>query len=432
MTPDGGPLGRDAGGGWSPGRGWTPTGRAAASPRPSRSELSLFESAAPGGSATSAVSVKTLVEATRGVVEETLGALWVRGEVTDFKAHRNGQWYFALRDAGVQLRCVVWSDDRRRMPAAPTDGMAVAAFGQMTMYVARGDLQFRVSAIEPIGEGIHRLARDRTLALLKRDGLLAPERAPRPLPRYPRCVAVVTSLDGAALHDIVAVVRRRAPTVRVVVAPARVQGDDAPEMLCAALDRLSRWRGADVVIVGRGGGAKEDLSAFDDERVARAVAACAMPTVSAVGHELDVTLCDLVADHRAATPSAAAEAAVPLVADAEQRLRAAVGGLSLAARRRVERAQARMARVATAVRSSAARTTERRQARLESAAGRLQALSPLATLARGFAVAKGPGGEALTGAKDFTPGLPFDLVVRDGIVGAVTSRVAWATPEEHA
>ena len=228
MTPDGGPLGRDAGGGWSPGRGWTPTGRAAASPRPSRSELSLFESAAPGGSATSAVSVKTLVEATRGVVEETLGALWVRGEVTDFKAHRNGQWYFALRDAGVaaSLRGVVG----RPTPHArrSDDGMAVVAFGQMTMYVARGDLQFRVSAIEPIGEGIHRLARDRTLALLKRDGLLAPERAPRPLPRYPRCVAVVTSLDGAALHDIVAVVRRRAPSVRVVVAPARVQGDGRP------------------------------------------------------------------------------------------------------------------------------------------------------------------------------------------------------------
>src|SRR2546423_3351389 len=263
----------------------------------------------PGASPTSAVSVSTVTQMAKDILEGAFMPLWVRGEVIDFKAHRNGHWYFCLRDGSSQLRCVVWSRDRRSIPAPPEDGMQVTVLGQLTVYANRGDMQFAVRRMEAEGDGLWRKALERTRAKLEADGLLARERK-RALARYPRVIAVVTSPDGAALHDIVAVVGRRAPHVRLVVVPATVQGDAAPEELSFAMDQVSRWNGADTIIIGRGGGAPEDLRAFNDERVARALARCPAPTISAVGHEIDVTICDLVADHRAPTPSAAAEAAV--------------------------------------------------------------------------------------------------------------------------
>src|SRR5689334_7084553 len=285
----------------------------------------------PGASPGSAVTVATVTQTAKDILEGAFMPLWVRGEVIDFKAHRNGHWYFCLRDGGSQLRCVVWSRDRRSIPAPPDDGMQVTVLGQLTVYAARGDMQFAVRRIEAEGDGLWRKALERTRAKLDADGLLAPERK-RALPRYPRVIAVVTSPDGAALHDIVAVVKRRAPHVRVVLVPATVQGDAAIEELCFAIDQVSRWNGADTVIIGRGGGAREDLRAFNDERVARALARCPAPTISAVGHEIDVTICDLVADHRAPTPSAAAEAAVrateELVAELEARALRLVGAMS--------------------------------------------------------------------------------------------------------
>src|SRR3954471_6062171 len=249
-----------------------------------------------------------LTQTVKDVVEGAFMPLWVRGEISDFKSHRNGHWYFCLRDASGQMRCVVWKTDQRKIPASPDDGMQVAAFGRLTVYAARGEMQFTVTKIEAEGDGLRRKALEITRARLDADGLLAPDRK-RPLPRFPRVVAVVTSPDGAALHDIVAVLRRRSADVRLVVVPAAVQGETAPEELCFALDQVNRWGAADVVIVGRGGGSREDLWAFNDERVARALAACHAPTISAVGHEVDFSICDLVADHRAPTPSAAAEAA---------------------------------------------------------------------------------------------------------------------------
>jgi exodeoxyribonuclease VII large subunit len=295
--------------------------------------------------------------------------------------------------------------------------MQVSAFGQLTVYPARGEIQFKVTAMEAAGDGLWRKALELSIARLREEGLLAVERK-RAIVPFPRRVAVITSPDGAALHDILAVVRRRCPAVEIVVVPARVQGESAVEELVAAIERVSRWRDADTVIVGRGGGAREDLWAFNDERVARALAQCTVPTISAVGHEVDVTLCDMVADLRAATPSAAAEAAVPVLAELRAHLVDCAGAMRGALQRRATGARTQLVRGSRDLRSAAVRAGERRRARLESAVGRLHALSPLATLARGYAVARDGAGQMLSDAARFTPGLPFTLLLRDGEVAA--------------
>jgi exodeoxyribonuclease VII large subunit len=383
----------------------------------------------PGATPNSAVTVSTLTQTAKEVLEGAFVPLWVRGEVSDFKAHRNGHWYFCLRDQVAQVKCVIWSRDARRLPAMPDDGMEVVALGQVSVYAARGDLQLVIRRLDAQGDGLWRKALERTRARLAADGLFDPSRK-RPLPRYPRRVAVVTSPDGAALHDILAVIRRRCPTVEVVVVPAKVQGDGAAEELRAAVERVSRWRMADVLIVGRGGGAREDLWAFNDERLARAIAACPIPTVSAVGHEVDLTICDLVADLRAPTPSAAAESAVPLLesmaADVETARDALVDGIG----RQVAAARERLLESRGDLAAAASRVVERRQSRVETAAARLHALSPLATLARGYAVARGADGRTLARVADFAPDAPFDLLVQDGTVRATAVNTAPRHPRE--
>jgi exodeoxyribonuclease VII large subunit len=380
----------------------------------------------PGASPGAAVSVSTVTQTAKDILEGAFMPLWVRGEVIDFKAHRNGHWYFCLRDGSSQLRCVVWSRDRRSIPAPPDDGMQVTVLGQLTIYAARGDMQFAVRRIEAEGDGLWRKALERTRAKLEADGLLAPERR-RPLPRYPRVIAVVTSPDGAALHDIVAVVKRRAPHVRVVVVPAAVQGDAAPEELCHAIDQVSRWNGADTVIIGRGGGAREDLRAFNDERVARAIARCPAPTISAVGHEIDITICDLVADHRAPTPSAAAETAVrateELVGELQSRARHLVGAVAA----RIDGAGVELHRIAGSLTTASRVAIDRRGSRIAASAGRLHALSPLSTLARGYAIAQDDDGRTLGAVAAFTPGAEFDLRVSDG---TVRSTANFVTPRD--
>ena len=376
----------------------------------------------PGASPESAISVSTLTQTAKDVVEGAFIPLWVRGEVSDFKSHRNGHWYFSLRDLSSQLRCVVWSRDQIAIPAAPDDGMQVAALGLLGVYAARGEMQFTVKRLEADGDGLWRKALERTRVRLEADGLLAATRK-RALPRFPRRIAFVTSASGAALRDVVAVLRRRAPAVELVVAHASVQGETAPLELCAALDRVCRWGGADLVIIGRGGGSRDDLWAFNDERVARAVAACPVPTISAVGHEVDVTLCDLVADFRAPTPSAAAEAASPsreeialTLGAHRQRLVAAMEGCLFEPRDRAA-AAARM------LGAAAERHVAERRTSLAALAGRLNALSPLATLERGYAAALGADGATLTSAAQFTAGTDFTLRLRDGEVDATTRRV---------
>jgi exodeoxyribonuclease VII large subunit len=428
----------------------------------------LFDDAAPtaypGETAETALAVATLTRAAKDVIEGAFTPLWVRGEISDFKSHRNGHWYFSLRDAEARVRCVMWRGDVQRAPTRPSDGMLVTALGQMTVYTNGGDLQLRVLRLGAEGDGLWRKALEETLNRLRADGLLEEERK-RPLPRLPRVVAVVTSPDGAALQDIRAVAARRFGAVQLVLVPAKVQGDGTADELVGAMERIARWGGADVVIIGRGGGAREDLWAFNDERVARAVAACAVPVVSAVGHEVDVTVVDLVADVRAATPSAAAEAVVPdrtaLVSEvraAQSRLVAAttralqrrrqmvagVGGrFAAGARGLTSLEQARLRAYATAMATHSRRAAARKRMQLDqlrprltafpatvlapeqavvrALAGQLDALSPLATLGRGYAVARALSGEALARVNQFAIGMPFDVLLADGAVRATAS-----------
>jgi exodeoxyribonuclease VII large subunit len=377
---------------------------------------------APGETAATAIPVSTLTQAAKDVLQGAFPRLWVSGEVSDFKRHRNGHWYFCLKDVESSIRCVVWSRDQFRISAPPDEGMQVMALGQLTVYPARGEMQLVITAMETEGDGLSRKALELILARLEKDGLLAAERK-RPLPRYPRRIAVVTSPDGAAIRDIVAVARRRSPGVEIVVVPAAVQGVNAPDELCAALELLARWNDCDCAIIGRGGGAREDLSAFNYESVVRAVAALPMPVISAVGHEIDITLCDLVADVRAATPSAAAEAAVPMHEDMIADVVALRGALVHATRRRLDGARARIDGLQRQVAANASRAVERKRARIQTAGGRLHALSPLATLARGFGVARGEDGAARSRASQFVVGDRFDLQLRDGVVGAQVERV---------
>ena len=374
--------------------------------------------AAPGASPESAIAVHTLTSAAKDLIEGAFPPLWVRGEISDFKAHRNGHWYFSLRDANAQVKCVVWSAQTRRIPAPPDDGMQVLAKGQMTVWPVRGDLQFSITNIDAEGDGLWRKALELTRKRLEVDGLLDPARK-RPLPRFPRRIVVITSPDGAALHDIVKVARGRSPDVEIVIIAAKVQGEGAPEELIAAIERVNRWPNADLLIIGRGGGAREDLWAFNDERVARALALCAIPTICGVGHEVDITICDLVADVRAATPSAAAELAVPSRRELAAHVRSIAGRLQNGVRRRHDRGASALTRIKGRLTLAAARVVERRQSRIETATAQLHALSPLATLQRGYAVARGSNGASLSRAAQFAAGTEFDLWVSDGIVRAI-------------
>lgn len=378
---------------------------------------------APGESPLAAISVATLTRTVKDVLEGAFPPLWVRGEVTDFKQHRNGHWYFTLRDQEASVSCVVWSRETRRIPAPPDEGMTVVALGQVTLYPARGSLQFSVKSLDAVGDGLWRKAFELSRARLERDGLLDPARK-RPLPFFPRRIAVITSPGGAVLHDIVSVTQRRNALVELVLIPAVVQGDGAPASLCAALERLAAWGGADAAIIGRGGGSREDLWAFNDEQLARAVAACPVPIISAVGHEVDVTLCDLVADWRAPAPSAAAERAVPVLADLQREVAALGRQLQSAAAARVRDARRRLEQVARHGEQVARRLVERRRLTLERVAGQLHALSPLATMTRGYVVATTPAGELVASARSVETGDAVHIRFRDGRAETRVERVA--------
>ncbi len=427
--------------------------------------------ATPGATAESAVTIATLTQTAKAVLEGAFQPLWIRGEVSNFTAHRNGHWYFTLKDAESQLRCVVWRGDTGKIPAPPDDGMEVCAYGRLSMYTARGEIQFVATRMEASGEGLWRKAFDLAHRKLEADGLLDDARK-RPLPLAPRRIAFITSATGAAFHDVVAVTRRRSPGTELVLVPALVQGDGAVPSLIAALENVARWNDCDLVIIGRGGGSREDLWCFNDEMLCRAVAACPIPIISAVGHEVDITLCDLVADWRAPTPSAAAERAVPdhlalvaTVARLGQLMRASMERRTRRGRQALARDGARMRvaleRRARYGRQALTRTSqqllgsfqrrsrrgrqaltmtarqlamasrqlaERAAARLGQSAARLHALSPLATLARGYGVARTADGTALVSSAAFHAGLAFRLTLRDGEVQATTTGVTPGAP----
>lgn len=248
--------------------------------------------------------------------DEVLNQIAVRGEISNFTGHRSGHLYFSLKDETCQLRCVCFRGDACRLGFAPDGGQRVVAWGNVTVYEPRGEYQLIVRTMRPDGAGELAEAIEKLRAKLEAEGLFEPSRK-RPLPRFPRRIALVTSPTGAAVRDLVSVISRRYPPAELVVVPTLVQGDAAPESIVRSLALAAGVCRADLIIVGRGGGSLEDLWAFYDERVVRAVFACPLPVISAVGHETDLSLCDEVADLRAPTPSAAGELAVPDVRDLE-------------------------------------------------------------------------------------------------------------------
>lgn len=381
-------------------------------------------------------TVSEVNETVRSLLEASLTPLWVSGEVANWTRARSGHCYFTLKDETAQLRCVMWRAEAARLPADPDQGMQLRAYGRLTLYPARGEFQLVVQLLEAEGgEGLWRLAFERLKKKLDAEGLTAIERK-RSIPRFPQTVGVVTSLTGAALHDILTVLRRRAPWLRVLVRGTRVQGEGAAAEIADAIRCLGRSGAVDVLIAGRGGGSIEDLWAFNEEVVARAVADAPIPVISAVGHEVDVTISDLVADLRAATPSAAAEAVAP---DKEEILRMLSGArsrLGRGLRQGVERrkllvgegrralmrigsgmAESRRVRVAAALDGAARAMREKvalRWGRLATVSGRIDALSPLSVLKRGFAVPQDPEGRVLRRVADFSTGTTFRLRVADG------------------
>lgn len=382
-------------------------------------------------------TVRQINRAARLLLEESLPRLWVAGEVTNFRRQRSGHCYFTLKDELAQLRCIMFRREAARLPADPDEGMILRAFGGLTLYEARGVYQLVVSRLESESAGgMWKLAFDRLRRRLDAEGLTDPARK-RPLPAFPATVGIATSPTSAALRDIVAVVDRRAPWLRLLVRGTRVQGRGVGEEIAAAIAALAE-RDVDVIVVARGGGSIEDLWGFNEEAVARAVALSPVPVVSGVGHETDVTICDLVADLRAATPSAAAEAVAPDRDWVEKRLEGlghrlgrglsvqartrrwrlerAGDGLFLGGRRQVGAWRDRLD-VARYRLASGVRTRIRRDAgRLAEAAAALEALSPLATLARGYAVPLDRDGCLLRTIRDFPPGRDFSLRVADGYV----------------
>ncbi len=265
------------------------------------------------------LSVSELNEQVKAQLERGFSAVWVEAEIVNFKAANSGHWYFTLHDADSQLRAACYVRNNLRIRFQPFDGLQVRVRGKLSVYQPKGEYQMLVESLEPVGEGALRVAYEQVKTKLTREGLFA-EELKRELPFFPRRIGVVTSPNGAAFHDILNVLARRTRTVNIVLIPTRVQGETAGEEITAAIESANKYNRLartdekfDVLIVGRGGGSKEDLWAFNEERVARAIRASKIPIISAVGHEIDVTIADFVADRRAPTPSAAAE----IVAESE-------------------------------------------------------------------------------------------------------------------
>src|SRR5437667_850159 len=253
-----------------------------------------------------AFTVSELTDRVQGVLETDFFDVWVEGEVSNLRFAPSGHWYFSLKDDHAQLKAVVWKTATRLVRFRPKEGMKVVVRGGLRVYAPRGEYQRSVEVLEPLGKGSLQQAFEELKEKLEKEGLFDRARK-RPLPRLPRCVGVVTSPTGAVIQDIVRVVSRRYANLEILIYPARVQGDEAAAEIVQGLRALNGLKGLDVIIVARGGGSLEDLWPFNEERVARALAASRVPTISAVGHETDYTIADFVADLRAPTPSAAAE-----------------------------------------------------------------------------------------------------------------------------
>ena len=268
-------------------------------------------------------TVSELTRSIRGTLEAKFGAVWVQGEISNYKLHPSGHQYFTLKDQRAQISCVIWRDTMLRPRQPVADGAQVQIFGTVTVFEARGQYQLNVQILQPRGVGLLQAKFEALKRKLEAEGLFAPERK-RPLPKFPRRIGIVTSPSGAAIRDVLKVLRRRAPSAQILINPVRVQGTGAAQEIAVAIRELAipneAFAPVDLIVITRGGGSIEDLWEFNEEIVARAIFHSAVPIVSAVGHEIDFTICDFVADLRAPTPSAAAELIVPDVTDLQRQI----------------------------------------------------------------------------------------------------------------
>ena len=374
--------------------------------------------------------------------DEVLQDLWVRGEISNFSQPRSGHLYFTLKDSESAMRCVMWKPSAMRLRFTPTDGMLVEAHGAMSIYPAQGQVQLYVDALRPAGEGAHYQEFLRLRAQLEAEGLFDPSHK-RALPRLPKHIGVVTSATGAALHDILQTLTRRLPTLRVTVAPTPVQGVEAPAGIIAALKRLNSLPDLDLIILARGGGSIEDLWAFNDEGVARAIFASRYPVISGVGHETDFTIADFVADLRAPTPTGAAELATPIT---KEELRAALQSAEAQLAELINRQLEDLKQALQLAQSELRRTSprlrilnniqrldelqgrleraiqqqlQRKQNYLANAGDRLASLNPQAVLKRGYAIITDQAtGQIISHTRQAVPWQPVWLQVQDGSIPA--------------
>ena len=353
-----------------------------------------------------------------------LPPVWVEGEVTELR--RNDAWanvFLTLKDpkTGACLSVTIARRTFDRLALELVEGETVHVAGRAEIYELKGELGLRASTIERFGLGDHLIALERLKGSLAAEGLFAPERKRR-LPRVPRAVGILTGADAAARGDLVATIRARFPATTLVVREARVQGKGAARAIVVALAELTAREDVDVVVLARGGGSFEDLLPFSDESVVRAVASSRVPVVSAVGHEQDTPLCDLAADARAATPTAAGALVVPDLRELELALAATRRRLDLALRSQVERQRSRLSRQGERLRAAPRLILERRRAALDRSGARLQTLSPLATLGRGYAIVHAAG-EVLRAAGDASPGDLIDVQLAAGSLDATVREV---------
>jgi exodeoxyribonuclease VII large subunit len=383
------------------------------------------DAGAPGGS-DGVLSVSELNALVRATLEAGFGDITVRGEVSNVARPRSGHVYFVLKDASAQLKAVLWKRDAQRLVFDLDDGLAVRLRGTLSVYEPRGDYQMLVREIEPEGVGALDLAFRQVVARLEAEGLFALERK-RPLPKYPRRIALIASPTGAAVRDVIRVAATRWPLAELVVVPSRVQGDGASAELVAALGLANGLPDVDFVILARGGGSLEDLWAFNEEILARAIFQSRVPVVSAVGHEVDRTVADLVADHRAPTPSAAAAQCLPDIAEVRRRLDALAERLSSVVQATTRQARQRLDGLAQRARYALHRRLDadrqrldtltqrathalrldldRRRAVLSALAAKLDALGPLAVLSRGYSLTQRlDDGRIVRSAADVRPG----------------------------
>ena len=370
-----------------------------------------------------------------------LQEIFVRGEISNYKLYPSGHHYFSLKDAEGAMRCVMFRSSAAKLRFRPENGMKVIAFGRISVFPRDGAYQLYVNELTAEGVGDLHVAFEQLKEKLSQEGLFDPAHK-KPLPRYPRTIAIITSSAGAAVHDMIRILNTRWPLTKVKLLPVRVQGVEAPPEIVGALRYANRWKVADVIITGRGGGSIEDLWAFNDERVARAIYDSEIPVISAVGHEPDVTIADYVADARASTPSNAAEIAVPDQKELRRHLSVLAEHMRQSENARVEALKKRLGELAQKrmltnpsafiedkrmlldytqknLASLAERQLAERQRKYASLCASLDALSPLKVLGRGYAVARGADGRILKNAAETEIGERIELKLGSGRLGCV-------------